>query len=212
MTHEQRAILIVDDHPLFREAIETVLEGLSGDLTLDHAISLAATMKRLAGPQRYDLVMLDLDLSDCSALEGLAEIRANYPNQAIVVVSATETRSVMERCLTFGARGFIPKSSPISDIREAISVILEGERWLPRSANLEIEKPALPLTPTQTRILNGVMHGKLNKQIAFDIGITEATVKAHMTDIFRRLGVSNRTQAVIAARELMPDSQSRETI
>lgn len=197
-----KTILLVDDHPLFGEAIRAVFYRLGFDVTVDHATTLSAAWHRLE-ENAFDLVLLDLTLPDSSALEGLSRMRSAYQKQDIVVISAVENADIIDRSIALGARGFIPKSIEFSDMRRALDAILEGEIWVPSRSRAVVRPGGLPaLTPTQSRILIGLLDGKLNKQIAFEIGVTEATVKGHLTEIFRRLGVRNRTQAVIAAQSL----------
>ena len=155
-----------------------------------------------------ELLLLDLKLSDSDGFAGLAGIRADFPAVPVAVVSASEDARTVRRALAFGASGFIPKSSDLDQMVKAIEAVLEGEVWAPEGLEAEedetsdLEARIATLTPSQLRILVGLKQGRLNKQIAWDLGVTEATIKAHLTGVFRKLGVHNRTQAVIVARSL----------
>lgn len=216
MSASIRRVLLVDDHPLFGEAVRAVFHRLAPDVEVDHATTLGEAIEMLCGKRvdveaqaAFELVLLDINLPDSSALEGLSRLRAIYPDLTIVVISAIEHASVIDRATALGARGFIPKSATIEEMRDALTVILAGGSWVPQRSDAALRANRLPaLTPTQSKIMVGLLDGKLNKQIAFEIGVTEATIKGHMTEIFRRLGVRSRTQAVIAARSLLDQSGS----
>jgi len=157
-----------------------------------------------------DLLLLDLQMPGMNGLSSLAALRAAYPAVPILVVSATEDPLIMREVLEFGASGFLPKSAPVGDIGDAVGVILGGGIWLPDAASedgldagdSDLAARVAELTPQQRRVLMLLTEGKPNKQIAFDLAVTEATVKAHLSQIFRKLGVRSRTQAVITARRL----------
>ncbi|RJF87268.1 DNA-binding response regulator [Oleomonas cavernae] len=159
-----------------------------------------------------DLVILDLNMPGMNGFTGLAAMRAAHPLVPVAMVSATTDETVMRRAIEFGAAGFIPKSAPLETIAEAIGQILEGQVWLPPAAvyggteagtsRQEIAKRLRELTPQQLKVLSMMSQGLLNKQIAFELTVGEATVKAHVTAILKKLGVHSRTQAVIAARLL----------
>lgn len=198
-------IIVADDHPLFRAALEFALARAAPGAVVEETPSLAGAREALArGP--VDLLLLDLRLSDSEGFAGLAGVRGDYPTVPVVVVSASEDGATIARALAFGAAGFIPKSATLAEMIEALTAIRAGDGWVPPAAeNAEIEPMEAriaSLTPSQLRILIGLQQGRLNKQIAFDLGVTEATIKAHLTGVFRKLGVQNRTQAVIAARAL----------
>jgi DNA-binding NarL/FixJ family response regulator len=203
-------IVIVDDHPLFRDALKTTLAASFKDLRLSEAGSLeelSAVMEKGG----VDLVLLDLTMPGVQGFSGLMYLRAVNPQIPVVVVSANESPAVIRRCLEFGASGFIPKSLPISRIREAIGAILNGEFWLPEEIDLgqntdardaRLVERLSTLTPQQFRVLMMLGEGLLNKQIAFQLGVSEATVKAHVSAILQKLGVESRTQAVIAVKKI----------
>ena len=199
-------IVVADDHPLFREALVSAVRKARPDAQVMECASLAEANTALA-EGTVDLLLLDLKLSDVEGMTGLNLIRANHPAVPVAVVSASEEPQTIRSALAFGAAGFIPKSSSLEMMVEAISAILDGESWAPDVGEAEGEEADLQsriasLTPSQLRILEGLKAGRLNKQIAFDLGVTEATIKAHLTSVFRKLGVQNRTQAVILAQQI----------
>ncbi|MEO1136605.1 MAG: response regulator transcription factor [Pseudomonadota bacterium] len=208
-----KPIIIADDHPLFRAALRQAVEGAAPGRKIIEASSLAAaraaTEKNTPG-----LLCLDLHMEDSDGFAGLITLRQDYPALPVAIISGSEDRSVVRRALSFGAAAFIPKSLDVGEIREAIAAVLDGESWSPvDSAAPEGEDPGLvdrlaSLTPAQLKVLLLVRQGLLNKQIAFEMSISEATVKAHMTAIMRKLNVQNRTQAVLAAGALVLDTEA----
>lgn len=198
-------IVIADDHPLFRAALATALARAAPGAAIEETDSLAGARAALAAGS-VDLLLLDLKLSDSAGFAGLASIRADFPTAPVAIVSASEDSGTIRRALAFGASGFIPKSATLSDMVEALEAILSGDIWAPLASGEasagSMEARIANLTPSQLKILIGLQQGRLNKQIAFDLGVTEATIKAHLTGVFRKLGVHNRTQAVIAAQAL----------
>lgn len=194
--------LIVDDHPLFRDALETALSLASGATAKAvHAGSIKDALARL-GEDRFNLVLLDLNLSDASGFNGLARLQSEGVTCPIVVVSATESDRVFQQSQILGAAGYLPKSLGLEDLAAALATVLDGGEWFPaiQSTNSESDDGAervASLTPAQRRVIGGLSDGLLNKQIAYEMGISEATVKAHMTAIFRKLGANNRTQALL---------------
>ncbi|KAK0350451.1 hypothetical protein LTR94_028982, partial [Friedmanniomyces endolithicus] len=189
-------IVVADDHPLFRAALRSAVEKAAPDAVIDECASLAEAKNAVQAP--VDLLLLDLKLSDSEGMAGLAAIRAEHPAVPVCVVSASEDGSVVRHALGLGAAGFIPKSATLSQMVEAISAILAGDTWAPDVSELkedDLSAKVASLTPSQFRILEGLKAGRLNKQIAFDLGVSEATIKAHLTSVFRKLGVQNRTQA-----------------
>jgi len=198
-------IVVADDHPLFRAALGSALARAAPGATVEETPSLAGARDALGrGP--VDLLLLDLKLSDSEGFAGLAEVRGDFPAVPVAVVSASEDAVTVRRALAFGAAGFIPKSATLTEMVEALGAILAGDVWAPATPDAVEEEPMeariASLTPSQLKILVGLQQGRLNKQIAFDLGVTEATIKAHLTSVFRKLGVQNRTQAVIAAQAL----------
>lgn len=193
--------LIIDDHPLFRDALDTALEEASnGTLTGTHAASIAAALETL-DHQSPSLVLLDLNLADASGFDGLVKLQASGVACPIVVVSATESGVAFNQARKLGAAGYLPKSMDLGDLSAALATVLDGGNWFPENiasaAELDGADRIASLTPAQRRVINGLSDGLLNKQIAYEMGISEATVKAHMTAIFRKLGANNRTQALL---------------
>jgi len=205
-------VLIADDHPLFRNALTMALRTCLEDVGIVEAENLARARDCLAQHSDIDLVLLDLHMPGSGGLAGLAGMRCEYPDVAVVVVSANEDPAVIRRALDHGAAGFIPKSAGLDQLTEALNAVLDCRSWVPphlRSsvaslpdADRELAQRFASLTPQQFRVLEMVAEGRLNKQIADRLGIQERTVKAHMSEIFARLGVRNRTQAGVAFRGL----------
>lgn len=202
-------VIIVDDHPLFRAALKQALSGAFKGIKLDEAGALDAVTERLDRDSDVDLVLLDLKMPGVQGLSGLMFLRAQYPAVPIAVVSASDEPHIIRRALDLGASGFIPKSLAVEAMRKAIATILEGGVWAPEGLGpgTDNEGDALAqrvatLTPQQMRVLMMLKEGLLNKQIAFQLGVSEATVKAHVSAILQKLDVSSRTQAVIAASRI----------
>jgi len=205
-------ILIADDHPLFRSALQQALTlGLGPSVRLVEVASIAEIETRLAEKADWDLVLLDLNMPGAYGFSGLILLRGQYPHIPVVMISAQEESMVMARAREFGASGFIPKSSPLESIQQAVRAVLAGDTWWPpqseAAAALTAEAKAASaglasLTPQQFRVLTMVCDGLLNKQIAFELSVSEATVKAHVTAIFRKLSVRTRTQAALLLQHL----------
>jgi DNA-binding NarL/FixJ family response regulator len=205
-------VIVADDHPLFRTAIKEALQASQGETTFLEASSFETLQKLVDEHQDVDLVLLDLHMPGVSGFAGLVYLCKRYPSVPVVIISANEDPLVIQRALDHGAAGFIPKSSNIQTITNAIHDILMGEIWAPETSQpnlpgknvseLALAERMSQLAPQQFKVLMMVSQGLLNKQIAFDMGISEATVKAHVTAIMNKLGVSNRTQAVLAAGKL----------
>lgn len=210
MTH----ILIADDHPLFRLALTQALRAIAPDATLIEADSLAAACAQLDARHDIDLVLLDLHLPDSRGLMGLASLRAEHPAVAVAMISANEDPMVIRRALAFGAAGYIPKGASLDELGTALRAVLNCEEYVPAQLHNAIGTSATSredqqiaarlasLTPQQFRVLSQVADGQLNKQIADKLGIQERTIKAHLSLIFQKLGVRNRTQASVMLRSL----------
>ena len=190
--------LIADDHPLFREALQGALANHFEELTLREAEDLDSTLAALNEDDDVDLLLLDLHMPGSGDLYGLIRVREDYPMLPVAIISGSEDASIVAKCIGFGALGFIPKSLPSAQIAEAISTILD----VISNEDQELARKVSELTPQQYRVLHYLHEGLLNKQIAYQLNITEATVKAHITAIFRKLGVYSRTQAVLVAERL----------
>ena len=207
-------ILIVDDHPLFRHALIQAVRYSLPQAQIHETAAVNELYERLENGPEPDLVLLDLNLPGASGFSALVHVRAQYPSLPIIVVSAHEEVSIIQRAIAHGAMGYIPKSAHPSHIGEAIREVLEGEIWLPPNlpSNMNFDPRAADetalaeriqsLTPQQFRVLMMVAEGLLNKQIAYELDVSEATIKAHVTAIFRKLGVQNRTQAVLSINAL----------
>jgi len=204
-------LLIADDHPLFRDALRTTVLNLWSDAQIHEADNVPA-LYALADSQRdADLLLLDLGMPGSDGFDVLIHLRARHPQLPIAIVSAHEDPPSMRRAMDHGAMGFIPKSSDVATLSEALRAILAGTPWFPSDAWLEpatdaqerrIAARLAELTPKQAKVLQMAAAGRLNKQIAYDLGTSEATIKAHMSAVLRKLGASNRTQAVAIARRL----------
>ena len=204
-------IIIADDHPLVRGALRHALSSALSGAEIREAGDLESLGRELARPEPVDLVLLDLAMPGVSGFSGLLYLRSQHPEIPVVVISATEDRTVMRRCIEVGAAGFIPKSAEVEVMREAIRQVLAGDVWTPADLDLVVPADAAvadmmrrlaSLTPQQLRVLMMLTQGLLNKQIAFALKVSEATVKAHVSAILQKLGVDSRTQAVIAVSKI----------
>lgn len=200
-------ILIADDHPLMRRALAGVVAETVPGVELVEAGHLDAARARLADDPDIDLVLLDLHMPGSHGLVGLAAIRAEYPGVAVVVVSAHDDPAIVARVLAYGASGFIPKRARPDEFGVALATVLDGGIAAPALPPVDAGDRALAarlatLTPQQFRVLRLVAEGRLNKQIADDLGVGERTIKAHLSAIFERLKVRNRTQAGVMLRSL----------
>ena len=200
-------IIIVDDHPLFRGALAQALGAAIKGAEIAEAGSLDELTARLAAGRDTDLVLLDLAMPGVQGLSGLLFLRAQHPEIPVVIVSASEDHGTIRRALEFGASGYVPKSLPVDQIRAAVAAVLGGEIWCPANVDrqaagdpeaTELANRLSSLTPQQVRVLMMLGEGLLNKQIAYKLGVSEATIKAHVSAILQKLGVDSRTQAVIA--------------
>ncbi|MDS7596100.1 response regulator transcription factor [Agrobacterium tumefaciens] len=200
------AIIIADDHPLFRGALKQAVSGIEGQQTIIEAGDFEAARKAAAEWHDADLMLLDLSMPGVSGFSGLMALRAEYTSLPIVIVSATDDATTVRRSIELGASGFISKSSGIDDIRDGIRAVLEGDVWIPvnhRDAKeqdpdvADLIQRLRTLTPQQSRVLGMLAEGLLNKQIAYELSVSEATVKAHVSAILLKLKVDSRTQAVI---------------
>lgn len=202
-------LLIADDHPLFRTALKEAVKEEAAEIV--EAGSFDAATKALEDDSSFDLVLLDLTMPGVSGFSGLMYLRAQYPAIPVVVVSANEDPATIRRCMDFGASGFIPKTLDVSQMRVAVRVVLAGDNWTPPDLDLSLATDDQTaklvsrlgtLTPQQVRVLMMLSQGLLNKQIAYELSVSEATVKAHVSAILAKLGVESRTQAVIAASKI----------
>lgn len=211
-------VMIADDHPLFRAALCQVIGSLFSEhrifeaSTLTEARALVDGGRGAAGDLDLDMILLDLQMPGSDGFSGLVQLRNAAPEVPIIVVSAADSASIMRDAITYGAAGFIPKSYSRAQIGDALRQVMEGEVYLPRDGlDAEPSDATTPgklhdriaaLTQGELRVFELLAKGKSNKIIAYELGIKESTVKAHITAILRKLHVFSRTQAVIAAREL----------
>jgi DNA-binding NarL/FixJ family response regulator len=198
-------ILIADDHPLFRQALAVAVASVSPAALVIEAGTLAAAAKAAAEADNLSLITLDLKMPGAIGFSGIALLHAEKPDVPILVVSSAEGTLIAEEARAFGAVGFLRKDADLSQIEDAIRSALRGGHAPSNLATEPVEqvrREVAGLTPTQLKVLLCVLNGKLNKQIAYDLGMSEATVKAHMTAIMRKLDVQNRTQAALVARSL----------
>lgn len=199
-----RTILIADDHPLFRQALAMAAGNVARDARLVESASLATALLEAQAADDLALILLDLKMPGAEGFSGVALLHAEKPHVPILVVSSEAAAGTAQNALRFGAVGFIGKDSDLSVIERAIADALSGQRVsAPIDPVLDpVAAQIASLTPTQLKVMLGVMQGRLNKQIAHDLGLSEATIKAHMTSILKKLDVQNRTQAVLAAKAL----------
>lgn len=207
---EKTRILIADDHPLVRGALRQAVEGALENPVVEECGGIEELGKLLDKERGADLVLLDLNMPGVRGFSGLLYLRAQYPDTPVVVVSASEDAETIRKCMGMGASGFIPKSTDIGAMRTAIRAVLDGGSWTPPDIDLkgadtetaDMVRRLASLTPQQVRVLMMLSQGLLNKQIAYELSVSEATVKAHVSAILQKLGVDSRTQAVIAASKI----------
>jgi DNA-binding NarL/FixJ family response regulator len=199
-------ILIADDHPLFRQALVLAVGEVAPHSRVAEAATLDAAIDIAARTSDLLLILLDLKMPGAVGYSGVALLHAERPSVPILVVSSAEAQVAAPEASRFGAVGFIGKDQDLAMIETAIAAALAGVEPPPPPAALgevdDMAQKVATLTPTQLRVLLGVLDGRLNKQIAYDLGVAESTIKAHMTVILAKLGVQNRTQAALAARAL----------
>ncbi len=205
-------ILVADDHPLFREALSAALEPYFKDAEILEADSLESMMTVLTENHHIDLLLLDLNMPGGEYFNGLISVKDVYPELPVAVISANESIDVVAQVMGLGAEGFIPKSSPTKQIAEAIVTIKGGENWVPEEMKADLEnvdeeltqllKRFRELTPKQIQVLSFLRAGLMNKQIAHEMNVTEATIKAHISAILRKLEINTRTQAVLLMDKL----------
>ncbi len=213
MSAEVTRFLIVDDHPLFREALQIAVQMAYPDVATVEARTVVEALEILAREQPFDLALLDLNIPGVHGFEGLLQIRTRHPRLPVVVVSGHEEPRIITEALSYGAAGFIPKSVRKDELAGAIRSVMEGAVYAPesfggspptaeRSDRSELMARLARLTPQQLRVLHMLKQGMLNKQIAYELQVGETTVKAHVSEILRKLNVYSRTQAVIEVSKL----------
>ncbi|WP_299076949.1 response regulator [uncultured Paraglaciecola sp.] len=203
--------LIADDHPLYREALVSALQPLFDKVKIIQSDDLDSTLEALTNNKDIDLVLLDLNMPDCDKFYGVIRVSQDFPQIPIAVVSASDSVEVISKVMSLGAKAFIPKATTTATLADALKYIMKGNTWLPEGIKAEtlhqepvsdVAKRVGELTPKQFQVLKLLQDGLLNKQIAFDLNITEATVKAHISAVFRKLDVNTRTQAVVLLKKL----------
>jgi DNA-binding NarL/FixJ family response regulator len=207
----QGSIIIADDHPLFRGALRQAVAGVFDPLDVIEAGTLDEVTAALSVSSGIDLVLLDLKMPGVNGFSGLTFLRGQHPAVPVIIVSGIDDAATIRTCMEFGAAGYIPKTTPIETINAAVREVLAGGSWTPPDIPLtngpdketgDLIRRLASLTPQQMRVLTMLSEGLLNKQIAYELSVSEATVKAHVSAILMKLGVESRTQAVIAASRL----------
>lgn len=205
--------LVADDHPLFRSAMKQALAEVLGAGIVE-AEDLNSTLKALEDDPTIELVFLDLNMPGNEGLTGLSELRHQFPDVLVVIVSAEEHPEAVQKAIELGSSGYIPKSTPLAQIAEAVMDVLDGKQWLPKhlegqqndrqnAQQREFAEKVSQLTPHQFTVLKMMADGLLNKQIAYELGVKETTIKQHGSAILKKLGVINRTQAGVMFKQLM---------
>ncbi|WP_105265166.1 response regulator [Pseudoalteromonas sp. T1lg76] len=211
--------IIADDHPLFRSALKQAAAQAMADEPILEASDLSELFSALVVHPEIELVFLDLTIPGAQGLEGLARLRNQYPDILVIMVSANEHPSIIEQAMALGASAYIPKSSSLDVISEAIAQVIEGENWLPpqteictddNSEQAQFARNLEKLTPQQYRVLSMIADGMLNKQIAYAMSIQETTIKQHVSAILKKLNVYNRTQAGILFKQMATVAESEQ--
>ena len=211
--NEAARFLIIDDHPLFREALHSALQMTYPDADTMEARTVDEALQLLDNSLPFDLALLDLSMPGVHGFEGLLQLRTRYPQLPVVVVSGHEEPKIISEALSYGAAGFIPKSVRKADLADAIRAVMDGAVHVPENFGAqqqdaesadraEMVRRLATLTPQQLRVLQMLKQGLLNKQIAYELQVGETTVKAHVSEILRKLNVYSRTQAVIEVSKL----------
>ncbi len=207
--------IIADDHPLFRGALRQVLEAVSAEVSITEVGDFESVVQLVKDRDDLDLLLLDLTMPGGTGLSGLIALKALQPALPIIIVSGTDDSATISRALELGASGFIPKSTSMDGIGDAVRAVLNGDIWLPAGVEITAESDAetrdllqriRTLTPQQMRVLTMLGEGLLNKQIAYELSVSEATVKAHVSAVLQKLNVDSRTQAVIVLSKIGAES------
>ena len=204
-------LVIADDHPMFRDALRQAVASVVEEVKIDEAGTFDELTALLGQDSEVDMILLDLSMPGISGFSVLIYLRAQYPAIPVVVVSASDDIVTIRSSLDFGASGFIPKRFGVETLRDAIVKVMDGDVWVPPDIDLSaggdpemtrLRDRLVTLTPQQVRVLMMLSAGLLNKQIAYELSVSEATIKAHVSAILQKLGVESRTQAVIAAAKI----------
>lgn len=205
-------VLITDEQSLFRDGLSLRLQQINSDITIIQAANLADMYKILSKEKDLDFLILDIDLTELNTTEIINKIKASNPNTKIIAISSSEDIRNIKRVLSFGVKGYIPKRLDSNILSGALKLILDGGTYIPpimldNNINSNIYNQTISplkknLTNRQSQVLDLIAQGKSNKQIAYDMGVSEATVKLHINALLRSLKVNNRTQAVITAQKM----------
>ncbi len=201
-------IILADDHPLFRQALSITLTSHFSGAEIFGAQNIPELEQHLQKVNNADLLLLDLDIPGAQGFNSLIAVRRSYPDLGVVIISGFEDKKTIHKAMSFGAAGFIPKSTSVPEMVVAIKEVLNGKLWTPDgefngdTQIVSADDKIASLTPKQHKILLMFADGLLNKQIAYELGLSESTIKSHASTIFLKLGVRNRTQAVIVLNEL----------
>ncbi|MDY7524742.1 response regulator transcription factor [Sphingomonas sp. AAP5] len=203
------SILVVDDHPICAAALSMASRAVDGEAVVT-TVSTMTEVETALRERRFDLVLLDLMLPDVNGLSGLAMVRSLSSATPVAIVSGRDDMTTIRQGRGLGAKGFISKSAEIDEMIAAIRVILAGGQWFPDAAmadgagteHEDLARRLGELSTAQLRVLRAIAGGQQNKQIAYELGLAEPTIKSHLAAIFRKLAVGNRTQAVLAFQAL----------
>ncbi len=206
-------IVIADDHPLFRNALQQIIGLHRSNCDVTEICDINGLQNLCQNDSKFDLLLLDLHIPGAKGYSGLIYMVTNYPHIPVLMISANDSDDIIAKAIRNGAAGFISKSAEPEEISRAIDAIFEGDIYLPPQCNVDLDalddshqddiaSLMAQLTPQQFKVATMLAEGLLNKQIAYELNVTEATIKAHVTEIFRKLGVSSRTQAVLAISQL----------
>jgi DNA-binding NarL/FixJ family response regulator len=215
LNSEALSILVADDHPLFRGALQQVIGQIYPDATLHQAASVAELQQQVDKHPEVDLLLLDLHMPGALGFSALSWFAGHRTQTPVIMISANSHPETVRRAIDHGAAGFLSKSADVADMEACIARVMAGERGLHPGLDanasgaslqsLDVADALASLTPQQFRVASMLVEGLLNKQIAYELEVKEATIKAHMTEIFRKLGVHSRTQAVLAIGSLSVD-------
>jgi DNA-binding NarL/FixJ family response regulator len=197
-------ILIVDDNPIFRLGLRELVKAARPDLAVVEDETFSGARSHLKGESNFVLIMIDMKVRDFGGFVGLFQLRTEFPNVPVIVFSTSTYSESVSRAVAFGAAGYISKSAPCDQIARTLKASLSGKDFgtVPIIANENQINPIAALSPAQLRVLKGLKKGLRNKEIAFELGLTEKTVKAYMSTLYRKLGVSTRTQALLLLQEV----------
>jgi DNA-binding NarL/FixJ family response regulator len=191
-------VLLVDDHPLFREALAVTVHQLRPTAQVEQFDTVEQVTAAMSEDCADALILLDLQLADAAGMLGLVDLRVRFPALRVVIVSGRDDPQTVANAAACGASGYIPKTAPPASLAAALSAVMSGKTWFPATAG---SSRADRLSAIQMRILDGIKRGMMNKQIAYEVGLSEHSIKYHLTGIFRKLGCQTRSQLVAAVSE-----------